>query len=73
MSTIVSWITSHYQDVLTVYSSIIIAARLIIKLLPYPAAGTVLESIVTFLGHLGLVVQTPTNTTTTSSATSSSK
>jgi hypothetical protein len=57
MTQIVTWITTNWSDVITVYSSIIIAARIIIKLIPAPAAGSALESVVVFLGHVGLVVK----------------
>jgi len=57
MTQIVSWITANWSDIITIYTSIIIGARIIIKLIPAPSAGTVLESIVTFLSHVGLVVK----------------
>jgi hypothetical protein len=49
-----NWILAHYQDVINIAVSVIVSARLIVKLTPTPADDSVLEKVVNFLSHLGL-------------------
>ena len=51
------WIVDHATDLLSLYSGIIIAARIIVKLTPTPTDDSILEKIVNFLKHVGLVVK----------------
>ena len=53
MSTI-TYIMTHWADIVTAASGVVIAARVVVKLTPTPADDSVLESIVTMLKHLGL-------------------
>jgi hypothetical protein len=57
MNSITDWILQHWGDVLAVYSAVVIAARLIVKLTPTPKDDSVLEKIVGFLKHVGLVIK----------------
>jgi hypothetical protein len=52
-----TWLTSHYQDIVTAVVSVVIAARVIVKLTPTPKDDSVLDSVVTFLKHLGLHIE----------------
>ena len=45
---------THWADIVTAASGVVIAARVVVKLTPTPADDSVLESIVTMLKHLGL-------------------
>ena len=53
MSTI-TYIMTHWADIVTAASGVVIAARVIVKLTPTPADDSMLETIVTTLKHLGL-------------------
>ena len=54
---IITYITAHWSDIITALTSIIIGARVIVKLTPTPKDDTILDSIVEGLKHLGLVVK----------------
>lgn len=49
-----NWILAHWTDLVAAFGGVVLAARLIVKLTPTPADDSVLEKIVTFLGHIGL-------------------
>lgn len=53
----IDYITSHWSEIITALTSVIIAARIIVKLTPTPKDDTFLESIIQGLKHIGLVVK----------------
>jgi hypothetical protein len=54
----ISFLTSHWVDISAALSGIVVAARIIVKFTPTPADDSVLESVVTFLKHVGLTSDT---------------
>lgn len=54
---VVNWCVAHYAEIVAALGGIIIAARIIVKLTPTPKDDTVLESIVSFLKHVGLQIK----------------
>ena len=57
MNDIITYITTHWTDIVAAIGGIAIAARLIVKLTPTPKDDSVLEAVVEFLKHLGLNVK----------------
>lgn len=53
----IAYITDHWSDIITALTSIIIGARIIVKLTPTPKDDSALEAFVDFLKHLGLVIK----------------
>lgn len=49
-----SWITSHWQDIVAALTGVVLTARLIVKLTPTPADDTFLEKVIGWLKHAGL-------------------
>ena len=57
----INWLTTNWSQISSVLVTVIILARLVVKLLPNPKAGTTLEHFVDILKHLGLHIDnTPT-------------
>lgn len=54
MKEIISFITANHQQIVEAVVSVMLAARLIVKLTPTPADDSVLEKVVGFFKHLGL-------------------
>jgi hypothetical protein len=54
VTSIISYITSHGTEIVTIAGAVVMTARLIVKLTPTPADDSVLEKIVNFLSHVGL-------------------
>jgi hypothetical protein len=54
MSNIINYIVSHYSEIVAIAGSIVIAARIIVKLTPTPKDDSALEYVVSLLKHLGL-------------------
>lgn len=52
-----NYILTHWSDIITALTTLIIASRLIVKLTPTPRDDTALEKVVTALKHLGLHVR----------------
>ncbi len=53
----IDYITTHWSDIITALTSIIIAARIIVKITPTPEDDTFLDKTVEVLKHIGLVVK----------------
>lgn len=54
MKDLISFVTTHHQQIVESAVAIMLAARLIVKLTPTPADDSMLEKVVGFLKHLGL-------------------
>lgn len=54
---IINWFIAHYSELLAAATSIVIAARVIVKLTPTPKDDSALASVVEWLKHLGLVIK----------------
>ena len=54
---IMAWITAHFADLMGVITSVVLTARVIVKLTPTPKDDTVVASIINFLKHVGLHIQ----------------
>ena len=63
--TIINWINDHWTQIVATAASIAGAARIIIKLIPTPKAGTPLEAFVELLKHIALAIPAPKETVTT--------
>lgn len=57
MSGIVSSVLNNWQEIVAAVGGIVITARVIVKLTPTPKDDTVLEKVVAFLKHVGLVIE----------------
>jgi DUF1009 family protein len=57
MNDIITYISLHWADIIAALGGVIITARVIVKLTPTPKDDSVLESVVSFLKHLGLNVK----------------
>jgi DUF1009 family protein len=51
------WISANWKDLVVIAASVMIAARLIVKLTPTPKDDTVLEKVVAVLKALGLHIE----------------
>lgn len=49
-----SWITSHWQDIVALAGAVVIGARVIVKLTPTPIDDGVLAKIISVLKSVGL-------------------
>lgn len=54
MKEAISFITANHQQIVEATVSVMLAARLIVKLTPTPADDSLLEKVVGFFKHLGL-------------------
>jgi hypothetical protein len=54
MKDIISFVAANHQQIVEATVSLVLAARLIVKLTPTPADDSVLEKVVGFFKHLGL-------------------
>ena len=54
MKDIISFVAANHQQIVEAAVSLMLAARLIVKLTPTPADDSVLEKVVGFCKHLGL-------------------
>jgi len=54
MDQTIVYIASHYTDIISAIGGLVIAARIIVKLTPSPTDDSVLETVVGFLKHIGL-------------------
>jgi hypothetical protein len=54
MSSIINYIVSHYSEIVAIAGSVVIVARIIVKLTPTPKDDSILEYVVGVLKHLGL-------------------
>lgn len=52
-----NYILAHWSEIITALTTLIIAARIIVKLTPTPRDDTALEKVVSFLKHIGLHVK----------------
>lgn len=52
-----NYILAHWSEIITALTTLIIAARIIVKLTPTPRDDTALEKVVTALKHVGLHVK----------------
>ena len=48
------WITANWRDLIAVAGSVVVVARIIVKLTPTPADDTILAKVVGVLKSLGL-------------------
>lgn len=53
----VAWVTAHWIELVAGLTLLVGLARVIVKLTPTPKDDTVLQKIVDFLKHLGLVIK----------------
>jgi hypothetical protein len=54
MQSIITFITSHGNDLVAILGAVVMTARLIVKITPTPADDTILDKVITFLSHVGL-------------------
>lgn len=52
-----NYLTAHWGDIVTAAGGVVLAARIIVKLTPTPKDDTFLDSVVTFLMHVGLHIE----------------
>lgn len=56
MQDVISYIQTNWVSITAALGLIVGAARIIVKLTPTPQDDSILASIVTFLGHVGLKI-----------------
>ena len=52
-----NYILTNWQDIVAAIGGIVIAARIIVKLTPTPKDDSILEKVVKFMEHIGLVIK----------------
>lgn len=51
------WLTANWHDLIAVAGSVVVVARIIVKLTPTPADDTILAKVVDVLKSLGLHIK----------------